>query len=117
MKSLILSSWLFLVAVCLAEQSMAPFLFPGSNLPESRDIPNAHFNPADNLFEFFILPKSIHECNPGPLTREPFFKWKSHLPENQIAAFITTGRFPEIVQDIWRCPAVAFVLFPYHEFL
>ena len=45
------------------------------------------------------------------------FQWKLVNIEPDLLPCPPFRTFPEYLQDIWRCPTVAFVLFPYHEFL
>jgi hypothetical protein len=47
----------------------------------------------------------------------PLFKWKSWPPEYHLYCWSPGRTNPGFVQDITECPAVAVVLYPYHEFL
>ena len=117
MRSMVLSGWLCLFTLYLAEQSIGPVMAAEVNPPVSQDEPISHYNQTNPFGDFYILPNSKQISAPVPVVREPFFKWKSYLPERSIDPFSCTQIFPELVQDIWRCPAVSIVLFPYHEFL
>jgi len=57
--------------------------------------------------------QKVPVTNIRPLT----FQWKIVNIETDLLPCPPVRTFPEFVQDIWRCPTVAFVLFPYHEFL
>lgn len=117
MKWLVLSAWLCLFTGYLAEQAIVPDYHSGLRFQTTDDTPESHYNQSDPLSEFYILPGGNEHPVPAPVLREPLFKWKSSLSDAQLASFSPGINPPEFVQDIWRCPAVAFVLFPFHEFL
>lgn len=54
---------------------------------------------------------------PVPNTRTVPVHWQHINVETDILPCPPFKTYPEFLQDIWRCPTVAFVLFPFHEFL
>jgi hypothetical protein len=117
LRSLIVSGWLCVFTAYMAEQAIGPVLLTDLNSPLSKDEPLARLNQACHFSDFFMVPGGGQQTVPAPVIREPFFKWKSFLPERLLNAFSPTPSYPAFIQDMWRCPAVAIVLFPYHEFL
>ena len=116
-RSLTLSVWLCLLMAFLAEPAIGPAVAANLNRPVSADEPISHYDQPDPFGDFHILQNNTQITAPVPAVRAPFFKWKSFLPERYLDPFSCTNSYPELVQDSWQCPAVAFVLFPYHEFL
>jgi hypothetical protein len=116
-KSIMLGGWLCLFSLVIAEQTLDLYYFRPANPPVSEGNPVSHYAQADPLCNFFLLPESTSQTAPVPVIREPLFKWRSCLSERSVDPFSPVKSYPELVQDIWRCPAVAIVLYPYHEFL
>lgn len=116
-RSLILFGWLFLFTAHLAEQAICPILLTEVIPSATSSEPMSYLYQADRFSDLFLVPVNYQITAPVPVIREAFFKWKLFLPEKLLNPFSATGSYPELVQDAWRCPAVAIVLFPYHEFL
>jgi len=117
LKSIILTGWLLLFTAFIAEQALFPAFPVNMQSGKALDGPYSQLNQADPFSSFFIIPDGRNIAPPVPVIREPLFKWKAYSPNNLSDPTFGISTYPEIVQDIWRCPAVAFVLFPYHEFL
>lgn len=69
------------------------------------------------LTEFLVPHSSRAGTIPCPELRQILFKWRIQPVELEQQTLITEYQNPEPIQDIQRCPTVAIVLFPYHEFL
>ena len=113
MRFLVFFTWFSLLTAQLSGTAMAGEMHAQASPEKPLTIDN-HSGP---LSDFFLLPDSVLVSASAPLVKEPFFKWKSFLPERSVDTFIATQLYPESIQDICRCPTVAIVLFPYHEFL
>lgn len=117
MRSFALSGWLFLFTAFLAEQCIGPFILPDFDAQVGHNEPITHYNKTGPVNDFYIQSNSNQIAAPVPVVKEPLFKWKSFLPERSFDSFFFFNQFSELIQDIWRCPAVSIVLFPYHEFM
>jgi hypothetical protein len=115
-RSFGLSIWILLVSVFISGQLLSPF-FTSIHTPEDFSIEKGiHFNQTDHSSDFFIqsnrseLSISIH------VIQNPFFKWKSILPDDSPDSLTPISFYSEFIQDSWRCASVAFIIFPHHEF-
>jgi hypothetical protein len=116
-KSIWVGCWLCLFSAFLAEQTLIPSIVPELKAPISSGSDYSHFDQASELFCSFTLQSRGLDTAPAPVIREPFLKWKSFIPERFLNLGLRIKQYPEFVQDLRHCPAVAIVLFPYHEFL
>ena len=109
--------WTIILTVLLLEQSFGPYAF---EVPDHRMTDSSQESICllkEIIPGHFLLPA---ENRPIPLVqviREPLIKWRFVSIEKSLTPFIAGPSYPEIVQDIERCPTVSRVLFPYHEFL
>ncbi len=116
-KYLVVGLWLSLVLAYHAEQAICPLLCNPVNLTDPSGEPPTSFYQADPLYDFYLMPPTTAQVAPVPIINEPHFKWKLADSERVLSPCSPVRSYPEFVQDIWRCPTVAFVLFPFHEFL
>ena len=109
--------WTIIMIVLLMEQSFGPYAIeiPGQSRTDGSQ--ESIYFLKEIIPGQFLLPA---ENRPIPLVqviREPVIKWRFLNIEKSLTPFIAGPSYPEIVQDIERCPTVSRVLFPYHEFL
>jgi len=116
-KTLVVGGWLCIFTAFYAEQYLSPLILTDLNQPDLSGGPLSILTQADPFSDFFLMPNGQSQIVPVPVIREPFLKWKSIQPEHFLDPGSPTHSNPEYFQDIWRCPTVAVVLFPYHEFL
>jgi len=117
MRYLVANGWLILFSLLLAEQSINPFIQPDAAKMVSEEEPISQYNQADDPMGFLLYPTNGPQTAPVPAIRVPLFKWRAHLSERTPDPSFTHLKYPEFTQDTQRCPTVAIVLFPYHEFL
>ncbi len=116
-KYLVFGLWLSLVLAYHAEQAICPLLLNPVNLTNPSGERAPSYYQADALYDFFLPPPATAQVAPVPIINEPHFKWKPANSARVLTPCAPFRSYPELVQDIWRCPTVAFVLFPFHEFL
>jgi hypothetical protein len=112
------ASFLILLVLLLNSEQAAADIFIDLRYPSGNDGSSLEFTQHNGLIIDLIQPGSefaqkVPVTNIRPLP----FQWKLVNIENDLLPCPPVRTFPEFLQDIWRCPTVAFVLFPYHEFL
>ena len=115
-RSLGLSIWFFLIAVFISGQLLSPFFTSNLTTVGSGIEKGKHFDQADHSSDFFIQPNRSEYSASNQVIRELLFKWKFIQPDTTPDPFTAKPIYSEFIQDSWRCPTVAIILFPHHEF-
>ncbi len=114
MKMLVLMS---LFSIFLLEQGLIPLAFSDLNVSVDGNHQGSQLYQSDHSSDYFILPARKNLTSSAPVVLEPYLKWKCSQAFRFTAIDPPQPSYNEYIQDIGRCPAVAIVLFPFHEFL
>lgn len=114
MKLLVLIS---LFSIFMLEQCLIPLTFSDLAVPDAVNHEGTQLYQSDHSSDYFILPARKNLTGGVPVVLEPFLKWKCGPSFKFTAEDTPRPVFNEYIQDIGRCPAVAIILFPFHEFL
>jgi len=111
------------VGVLLAASYLGELLVPsdaadhGFNGQDQDPTDLSFFSQTDPLSDFYLQPENQVQVVPVPVIQHPFSRWNAVQPEKFLDPSAPTSNHPSYFQDIERCPTVAIVLFPFHEFL
>ena len=116
-KNLVIVGWICLIVMFLMEQTTGITVDTAFKIPDYSGEPAGYQSYPDPC-SCFIVPVPVYTSTITVTDfRQTLFKWRSIKPEIPLTPCAPKRTYPEFVQDIWRCLAVAYVLYPYHEFL